>query len=386
MLPHVLNLEHHLTEQGSPLIAPSPHRIPSPFLPETSLTSYSGSSPATSTTSSPTQPTRSSKLVPLTVRCEVRTRIPSEYGGICHLHLYSNSRDAEEHLAIVYGDDLKSSSLEEVRPGDTERERMLRGARRATDHNGGMTNGTCYEEKPVDRDGAPNGTRKNGNGIHVEMDPPLTRIHSCCFTGETLRSLRCDCAEQLEEAMRLMAREGRGVVLYLKQEGRGIGLRDKLRAYNLIDLGHDTMAANLLLGHPPDARSYEIASAILRDLGIDRVRLLTNNPEKLSHLQNDGVEVAERVPMIPASWRRLGADVGVAVEKVKNGEKMVVDETAVVSAKVRESGGLTLQDRDGYLVTKVQRMGHILDIPSQLLDAFKAASVSEDTQLNGQYA
>lgn len=140
------------------------------------------------------------------------------------------------------------------------------------------------------------------------------------------------------------------------------------------------MAANLLLGHPPDARSYEIASAILRDLGIGRVRLLTNNPDKLSHLQRDGVEVAERVPMVPASWRRLGADVGVAVEKLKNGETAISD--GVDQGSKSGTPELRLQDRDGYLVTKVQRMGHILDIPASLLEAVNAVA-SDSPHVNG---
>ncbi|KAJ3145881.1 GTP cyclohydrolase II [Geranomyces michiganensis] len=318
------------------------------------------------------------------------------------------------------------------------------------------------------------------DGSATAAGAPLVRIHSCCFTGETLRSLRCDCAEQLEEAMRCMAKANRGVVLYLKQEGRGIGLRDKLRAYNLIDLGHDTMAANLLLGHPPDARSYEIASAMLRDLGVGRVRLLTNNPDKLRHLERDGVVVTERVPMVPASWRRLGLALattattttttttttanggapvlagGEAETKEKEEEECDADNDAqhcqhathssaaatrsilpnghqkassrlppspkntppppqpqhsssLISATTHQRAattrngsslsplsssssssttttitttsvpttlttsssvaGLRLQDRDEYLVTKVQRMGHILDIPIQVLEA-----------------
>lgn len=125
----------------------------------------------------------------------------------------------------------------------------------------------------------------------------LTRIHSECFTGDVLGSRRCDCGEQLESALRLIAAEGRGVVVYLRQEGRGIGLRDKLRAYNLQDQGYDTIDANLALGHQADARDYTVAVRILHDLGVTSVRLMTNNPAKLHSLAVLGMPVTERVPL-----------------------------------------------------------------------------------------
>lgn len=136
----------------------------------------------------------------------------------------------------------------------------------------------------------------------VSSDKPmLVRVHSECFTGDVLGSLRCDCGPQLAEAMRRIAEEGAGVILYLRQEGRGIGLRDKLRAYNLIDEGYDTVDANVLLGHEPDARDYSVAALILRDLGIESLRLLTNNPAKIEGLEESGLNVIERVPLqIPA--------------------------------------------------------------------------------------
>lgn len=135
-------------------------------------------------------------------------------------------------------------------------------------------------------------------------DPPLVRIHSECFTGETIGSQRCDCGEQLDEAFRLITLAGRGVVVYLRQEGRGIGLLEKMRAYNLQDLGHDTVTANLMLGHGADMRTYGIAGAILRDLGVAQsgVRLLTNNPDKIRQIEGEGVSVVERVAMVPRSW------------------------------------------------------------------------------------
>ena len=128
-------------------------------------------------------------------------------------------------------------------------------------------------------------------------DPVLTRIHSECFTGDVLGSRRCDCGPQLQGAMEMIAAEGQGVIIYLRQEGRGIGLLDKLRAYNLQDLGYDTVDANLLLGHQADARDYTIAALILQDLGISSLKLITNNPTKIEGLEHLGISVAERVPI-----------------------------------------------------------------------------------------
>ena len=127
--------------------------------------------------------------------------------------------------------------------------------------------------------------------------PPLVRVHSECFTGDVLGSRRCDCGPQLAAALRLIASEGRGIILYMRQEGRGIGLLEKLRAYNLQDLGYDTVDANLLLGHQPDLRDYRVAAEMLKDLGITDLRLLTNNPDKIAGLERCGLRVAERVPL-----------------------------------------------------------------------------------------
>ena len=128
-------------------------------------------------------------------------------------------------------------------------------------------------------------------GEHV-----LCRVHSECWTGETLGSLKCDCREQLDAALAAISAAGRGVVVYLRQEGRGIGLGNKIRAYALQAEGADTVEANTALGFQPDLRSYELAAAILKDLGVRSVALLTNNPDKLRELEAAGVEVAERVP------------------------------------------------------------------------------------------
>jgi 3,4-dihydroxy 2-butanone 4-phosphate synthase / GTP cyclohydrolase II len=149
----------------------------------------------------------------------------------------------------------------------------------------------------------------------------LVRIHSECFTGDVLGSRRCDCGDQLHAAMNLISSAQRGIVLYLRQEGRGIGLAEKLKAYNLQDSGLDTVDANLALGHAADDRDYSIAAEMLRDLGVKSVRLITNNPEKIHELRRLGVEVVERVAV----------------------------ETAVYP------------ENAGYLLTKAQRMNHLLD-------------------------
>jgi GTP cyclohydrolase II len=126
----------------------------------------------------------------------------------------------------------------------------------------------------------------------------LTRVHSECLTGDILGSLRCDCGEQLERSLQLIGRAGRGVLLYLRQEGRGIGLRDKLRAYNLQDEeGLDTVEANLRLGHEADERDYTVAAHILGDLGVESVNLITNNPSKIDALGKLGVSVIGRTPI-----------------------------------------------------------------------------------------
>ena len=130
--------------------------------------------------------------------------------------------------------------------------------------------------------------------------PPLVRIHSQCLTGDVFHSLRCDCGAQLELALASIAREGRGLLIYENQEGRGIGLLNKLRAYELQDQGADTVEANEQLGFDADLRGYELAADILTYFGLKQVRLMSNNPDKIQALEHAGVAVTERVPCLVA--------------------------------------------------------------------------------------
>ena len=166
---------------------------------------------------------------------QVRSRIPTAEGDF-YLSLYTSDDDDKEHLAVVMG--------------------------------------------------------------QVEgKDDVLVRVHSECFTGDVLSSLRCDCGDQLNRAMERIAKAGQGVVIYLRQEGRGIGLLDKLHAYNLQDQGYDTVDANLALGHQADERDYSIAAGILTDLGIRSIQLMTNNPLKIAAISSAGVPVHKRIPI-----------------------------------------------------------------------------------------
>src|SRR5580693_7757672 len=161
----------------------------------------------------------------------------------------------------------------------------------------------------------------------VRSFPPLVRIHSQCTTGEVFHSLRCDCHDQLHLALRVIAEEGAGVLLYEQQEGRGIGLMEKLRAYELQDRGFDTVDANLHLGHVVDSRDYAVPTQILRLLGARSIRLISNNPEKIKAVLDSGIQIAERI----------GADV----------------QASPYSSR--------------YLATKRNRLGHLINSPTNSL-------------------
>jgi len=151
--------------------------------------------------------------------------------------------------------------------------------------------------------------------------PALVRIHSQCLTGDVFHSLKCDCGRQLDHAMALIQEEGRGVIIYQQQEGRGIGITNKIRAYELQDAGQDTVEANLSLGFEADLRQYECCVDILKQLGLRRIRLMSNNPDKIAAVQQAGIEIVERVSI-----------------EVDPHEKSL-----------------------GYLKTKKEKLGHLLD-------------------------
>lgn len=505
------------------------------------------------------------QLPPLVIRCQARTRVPTPHGEI-FLHLYSNNHDDKEHLAIVidplqldpemadiseeeevdpedglspgqaairkeYKEEkqniarvlrsrrpLVSRSLNEVwREGETEMERLVRGA-----YVGRLTTEGGTASKPSAERGAAYEPEPSADDATPDDVPPLVRIHSECYTGETIGSMRCDCGEQLDEALRQICEEqvvklksrmqtstlkrdlqaqlggrpnfrqvhsqafmgeakdgftqpgtplgdddemamsmeldsasmvaggltasstrsvspqssrmdeeggaandrrstgdvtdtteatdvqiaesailpkrrvieghraflpGRGVIVYLRQEGRGIGLLEKIRAYNLQDLGHDTVSANLMLGHGADERKYDIAAEILRDLGLGEadsgIRLLTNNPEKVQGLSQEGINICDRVGMVPRDWQSrtrprkgrssrasrvrgaiFGGATGMPDDAFEQDEADSEDD--VYDEWRQRRGGATLiggsaargPELEKYLRTKVERMGH----------------------------
>ncbi|KZS91236.1 hypothetical protein SISNIDRAFT_396923, partial [Sistotremastrum niveocremeum HHB9708] len=338
----------------------------------------------------------------LEVTCMARTRVPTPHGPV-FLHIYRNNQDNKEHLAIVVdpaqlSDDvpiraspIRSQSLDAVWSSDeSELDRLIRGAylgRLSPEIHTPSTPPPKNQNQTIS-------TTSSQNQNRPDIPLPLVRIHSECFTGETIGSLRCDCGEQLDEALRLISQPltvplhdgsnsvatipGRGAVIYMRQEGRGIGLLSKIRAYNLQDMGHDTVTANLLLGHKADERGYEIACAILQDLGLgggggaggerrEGIRLLTNNPDKVHALEENGVQISERVPMVPRSWTCRQHDAS-ASASASGAEEHSSDATR---ASVRSAGATLIgagatesPELEKYLHTKVTRMGHMLTLPS----------------------
>ncbi|KAF8932744.1 GTP cyclohydrolase II [Dissophora ornata] len=327
--------------------------------------------------------------------CTARARIPTPDGSEYFLHIYENKMDKKEHLAFVFGDAIRSQSLDKVQPNETEADRMKRGAYTGRLQNTVSlddqqqaqweTGSTTQQQQQHDQDPiavaattsatvarTTTATASSSVTTVVSVDGdedtimettsslvssgpdkvPLVRIHSECFTGEIGHSARCDCGEQLDEAIRLMKADGAGVVVYLRQEGRGIGLGEKLKAYNLQDLGYDTVMANLLLNHGADERTYEVAQGILQDLGLEKIRLLTNNPDKIEQIEKESsIAVVERVPMMPKSWEAIQLGVEADFE-VKEGAV----ENKIVKGK----------ELDKYLKVKVERMRHLIPIPTSL--------------------
>ncbi|KAM3125670.1 GTP cyclohydrolase-2 [Candidozyma auris] len=268
------------------------------------------------------------------VRCIARARIPTVQGPEIFLHLYENDVDNKEHLAIVFGEDIRSKTLFRRREGETQQDRMTRGA-----YVGKLFPGRDNADKD-ERLGLELHFDENGELLRESETTfdgqVMARIHSECYTGETAWSARCDCGEQFNEAGRLLGENGHGCIVYLRQEGRGIGLGEKLKAYNLQDLGADTVQANLLLRHPADGRSFSLATAILVDLNLLEIKLLTNNPDKIIAVEgmNQDVKVVERIPMVPLAWR--------------------------------SKEGIKSKEIEGYLSAKIERMGHLLEKPIRI--------------------
>ncbi|KAG1755464.1 GTP cyclohydrolase II-domain-containing protein [Suillus lakei] len=306
------------------------------------------------------QPAIASQVIPLVgpspiieVKCMARTRIPTPHGPV-FLHLYHNNRDNKEHLAIVvdsaqYSDDssvlappIRSRSLDAVWSDDeTDMDRIIRGA-----YVGKLSATSQHPSRPLSH---------QPSTCNLHSVPPCSYSFRV-FTGETL-----------DEAIHLISQPislpdnaspnsrtipGRG-----RPWNRSLS---KIRAYNLQDLGHDTVTANLMLGHQADERGYEIAAAILRDLRLgsevgEGVRLLTNNPDKVQALEKEGLRVVERVPMVPRSWRdRSHSQAGAGDAELDAGKAVGV--TMIGGEAVRG------EDLDKYLRTKILRMGHMLPL------------------------
>lgn len=327
------------------------------------------------------------------VQCKARTRVPTPHGPV-FLHIYHNNVDNKEHLAIVVdsaqleydedGDNADALSQSFIRSrtldtkwheGETEMERLIRGA-----YVGRLSPTRAKASQPSASTSSTSATPGASSSATPDIPTPIVRIHSECYTGETIGSMRCDCGEQLDEAIRYISQPqphpssslprrtvpGRGAVIYMRQEGRGIGLLEKIRAYNLQDMGHDTVAANLLLGHGADERGYDVAAAILRDLGLhEEIRLLTNNPDKMEKLAQEGIVVKERLPMVPRTWTAHShAHLVAPAAAVGQEHPDAGTEPRKAGATMIGGGAAYGVDLEKYLRTKVLRMGHLLELPT----------------------
>jgi 3,4-dihydroxy 2-butanone 4-phosphate synthase/GTP cyclohydrolase II len=218
---------------------------------------------------------------------ETVANLPSEFGQF-QIYAYRNSLDGSEHVALVKGDPVR------------------------------------FRDQPV-----------------------MVRVHSECLTGDAFGSLRCDCRMQLQAALKMIESNGQGVVVYLRQEGRGIGLINKLKAYSLQDFGLDTVEANERLGFPADLRNYGIGAQILNDLGIQKIRLITNNPRKIAGLKGYGLEVVDRVPLLIEATPFNSSYLATKAEKL--GHLFLQEHLAVIALRWRSGSALTPQRRSRYL-------------------------------------
>ncbi|EFP91751.2 GTP cyclohydrolase II [Puccinia graminis f. sp. tritici] len=350
---------------------------------------------------------------PLSVKCQARTRIPTPDGQLW-LHLYTNNRDQKEHLAFVIDEEqmmnptskansrrwIRSSSLDEVwSEEETEIERLIRGAYVGRLDKNQRQIETFYRptdpspSDPQKKKKDPEQDRANGGELDNLSQVPIVRIHSECFTGETIGSQRCDCGEQLSESIRhiFSTPPYKGAVIYLRQEGRGIGLLNKIKAYNLQELGFDTLESNLLLGFGPDLRDYEVAYQILSDLKLHQIRLMTNNPNKIEALTlssssssssstvnsssssspSSEIKILERIPMIPRQWqsislqdqKRISRAYSHQLEPLISLDGQIQNQSSP-HPKLPSSDLIHSEtELDIYLRTKVNRMRHLIPLP-----------------------
>ena len=212
-------------------------------------------------------------------------KLPTEHGDF-DIHMFENEA-GEEHVLLTVGLPVVSQDTGKDAPNDQSLTNTL---------NQSLEKACSPSLDETFNQSADSNSTFIVNALSRPV--PLVRIHSECLTGDAFGSLKCDCGPQLNAAMKAIQSSGCGAILYLRQEGRGIGLTNKIRAYALQDQGHDTLDANLLLGFPADARVYDMCAPMLAHVGVNQVRLLTNNPNKVAYLSTHGIEVIERVPLV----------------------------------------------------------------------------------------